>query len=103
MTSFTRFHSSQKFDPLSIDNVKQYNSDVLEQLEKIKSKLGGRSYASTETLMKALAIPDPQPLENITWESKSPFYNMMSIGRKKLKKKSRKGHKSQKKGISIRR
>lgn len=56
MTSYTRFHSPIRFDPMSPDNVKQYNADVLEEIEKIKMKVGGKCYASTESLMKALAV-----------------------------------------------
>ena len=48
--------------------------------------------------MKALAVPDVPPLEEqISWQNKNPFFNMVSQGRKKLKKKSRKGVKLQKK------
>lgn len=53
--------------------------------------------------MKALAVPEPHLPDDLTWESKNPFYNMVSMGRKKLKKKSRKGVKLQKKGLSVRR
>lgn len=72
-------------------------------MEKIKSKLGGKCYASTESLMKALAIPDAVVPAELAWQSKNPFFNMVSMGRKKLKKKSRKGGKLQKKNISVRR
>ncbi len=58
MTAFTRFHSPVKFDPMSPENIKQYNADVLEEIEKIKMKVGGKCYASTESLMKALSIVD---------------------------------------------
>lgn len=32
MTSYNRFHSPVRFDPLSPENVKQYNADVLEEV-----------------------------------------------------------------------
>ena len=32
MTSYVRFHSPERFDPLSSDNVKKYNEDVMEEI-----------------------------------------------------------------------
>ena len=53
--------------------------------------------------MKALVVPDaPVLTEHISWLNKNPFFNMISQGRKKLKKKSRKG-KLQKKNVVNRR
>lgn len=68
LTSVTRFHSPIRFDPLSPENVKQYNAEMLEEIEKIKSKMGGKCYASTESLMKALSVPDAsREPEEICW------------------------------------
>ena len=66
MTSFTRFHSSKMYDPFSVENVKQFNEDALNEIEKIKSKVGGNNYASTESLMKALVIPSGNE-EDLKW------------------------------------
>jgi hypothetical protein len=83
--------------------VKQYNAEVLEEIEKVKEKLGGKCYASTESLMKAMVVPDMTTEPSLLgWESKSPFYNMVSQGKKKLKKRRRNGKSQQKKGLSVR-
>lgn len=47
MTSYIKFHSPIRFDPMSNENVKQYNKEMLDDIEKIKMKIGGKSYAST--------------------------------------------------------
>lgn len=56
-------------------------------------KVGGKCYASTESLMKALYIDTDKdlalPLPR--WESKNPYYGMVSMG--KEKKKLKKGRK----------
>jgi hypothetical protein len=51
--------------------------------------------------MKALAVVDVPPLEDqISWQNKSPFFNMVSQGKKKLKKKGRRTGKSLKKSLA---
>lgn len=92
MTSYIKFHSPIRFDPMSNENVKQYNKEMLDDIEKIKMKIGGKSYASTQCLMKALIIDEPEIEELPKWEEKkNPFYGMVSMGKgKKLKKKGKK-------------
>ena len=94
MTACVRFNTPTFFDPLSHDNVKQYNSEVLEEIEKVKLKMGGKASASTQTLMRALMVDmEPEPVD---WQARSPTFNMISTG-KKLKKKGRKLLKSKNK------
>ena len=62
MTACVRFHSHVRFDPLSQDNVSAYNAEVLEEIEKIKMRMGGKCAASTESLMKALYV-DCSPVD----------------------------------------
>lgn len=87
MTACVRFQSPIRFDPLSPDNVASYNADVLEEIEKIKMRMGGKCAASTDSLMKALYV-DAAPAE-ARWEERSPFFGMVSKGKEKLKKKGR--------------
>lgn len=89
MTACVRFHSPVRFDPLSRDNVLRYNEEVLEEIEKIKMKMGSKCSASTDSLMKALYVDlaNDSPLR---WEDQNPFYGMVSKGKeKKLKKRGR--------------
>jgi hypothetical protein len=76
-----------RFDPLSADNVANYNAEVLEEIEKIKMRMGGKCAASTDSLMKALYV-DAAP-SDAKWQELSPFYGMVSRGKEKLKKKGR--------------
>jgi hypothetical protein len=66
---------------LSNDNVKKHNESVLDEIEKIKLRMGGKCSASTESLMKALYIDayDDEPVRN--WESLNPYFGMISIGK----------------------
>lgn len=91
MTACVRFHSPVRFDPLSRDNVLQYNAEVLEEIEKIKMRMGSKCSASTDSLMKALYV-DLDYESPLRWEDQSPFYGMLSKGKekKKLKKRGRK-------------
>lgn len=89
MTACVRFHSPVRFDPLSPDNVLKYNEDVLEEIEKIKMRMGSKCSASTDSLMKALYV-DLSNDSPLRWEDQSPFYGMVSKGKeKKLKKRGR--------------
>jgi hypothetical protein len=88
MTACVRFQSPVRFDPLSPDNVAVYNAEVLEEIEKIKLRMGGKCAASTDSLMKALYV-DSVPA-NAKWEDLNPYFGMVSKGKeKKLKKKGR--------------
>jgi hypothetical protein len=92
MTACVRFHSPVRFDPTSGENVKQYNLEVLEEIEKIKMKMGSKCSASTDSLMKALYVDMAPPHSDhpLRWEERNPFYGMASKGKeKKLKKKGR--------------
>lgn len=62
--------------------MRNYNADVLDEIEKIKLKLGERCSASTESLMRALAVVEPAHEDNpLKWEDKNPCYNMVSMGK----------------------
>ena len=59
MTINQRFGSQFKFDPLNTLSRDTYNQEILEDIEKIKTRFGGQFSASTDALMKALYIETP--------------------------------------------
>jgi hypothetical protein len=63
----------------------------LDEIEQIKMKVGGKCYASTESLMRALIVDTIDKDELPKWETKNPYFGLNSIGKaKKLKKKGKK-------------
>ena len=48
--------SEKKFNPFHQQNVENYNAEALEDIAKIKEKMGGINYISTDALMKGLSI-----------------------------------------------
>ena len=80
-----RFASQFKFDPVNLLSRDKYNEEILEDIEKIKSKFGGKFSASTDALMKALYVETP--VNELQFQIPNKQYLMMSNGDKKKKKK----------------
>jgi hypothetical protein len=70
--------------------VRRHNEEAIEEIEKIKMRMGGKCYASTESLMKALVVSIPE--EGEAWQGRDLNYGLISNGVKprRLKKRGRK-------------
>lgn len=84
-------------------NIATYNNETLQQIEKIKEKLGGKFSASTDSLMRALFIGERTDQDkSLGFQIPERNYLMVPRGdKKKKKRKLRKGiSKSKPKSLS---
>jgi hypothetical protein len=105
LTKYDCFLTREKINPIADAHVEKHNEEALDEIEKIKEKVAGigKKCISTESLMKALYIDsyddigctaeypmEKKVAEAFDWKNRNVYFNMLSNGQKKMKKKTRK-------------
>lgn len=116
LTKYDCFLTRDKVNPIADVHVEEFNKEALDEIERIKEKVAGlgKKHFSTDSLMKALYIDsyddvsscqvknglvinsliDPskdqqQVNDPFDWRKRDIYFNLVSNGQKKLKKKKR--------------